>query len=634
MPAWFGKVPYLQQVQDMIEKAGLTQDALLIIAAAAVAVLLAVIWALALQRKAGHTRKRLALTRKIIQTVKPDKGLENNLIDLLEFFDRFVEAPVYAFYVHEPRNNSYTLKAVRHKTKEIGSTMSASAEKKKENYHPPLSVQGDTGMIRSGKIVEGEVPLLVVPTGQGKGLVRIGPLSGKPSKRTLASLDELGELIGQMLDNLTAAEKLKAESDVVLASGKAMQQINQIALHPRMTVELMIQLSMQTMAAAGGCYAERTGDRYRIPVSIGLEEKLAGELTEDVRTLDMLHQLAANEEYVLLRRGDAVFAGLPAAFKSLGMDAIVVLQVNIGTPNFLIFWFDRFGDAGTEQAALSTMKMVQRDIRGIISHQMSLSRLAGTYTGILKGLAQLLDNMSPYTVGYSEMMSRYSIIIAKEIGLSEPEIRDVALAAYLSNIGMFGISVNLYQKEGKYSDQEFELMKLHAEVGASIVRTTLGNERVAEYILYHHERMDGNGYPAGLKGRQIPAGSKIIAVVQTFLAKINGRKYRDPLPFHQALQTLRAASGTQLDASIVDAFIAWFERKQRNPNFNARSLGSCWEMCCVPSSVCEHCPVYGRMDVNCWEVADNNCATHGKKCETCFVRTEHAHRTEWLKRAK
>ena len=266
----------------------------------------------------------------------------------------------------------------------------------------------------------------------------------------------------------------------------------------------------------------------------------------------------------------------------------------------------------------------------LIGYQNSLRQLSTTYINILKKLSQLLNNVG-LPVGYSEQMSRYCIIIAQELKLPEDVIKDIALSAYLSNIGVLGISTELYQKEGKYTDKEFELMKLHAEVGASIVKVTTGNERAASYIMHHHERMDGNGYPSALKELDIPIGAKIIAVVQTFLAKINGRPYRDPLPFSQALKTLSSASGAQLDPGIVRVFIEWFQVKAMDPKFNARSLGSCWEMNCSPSSVCEHCPAYGRTDVNCWDVEGINCKAHGKTCETCFVRTELETRKEVLR---
>jgi hypothetical protein len=165
-------------------------------------------------------------------------------------------------------------------------------------------------------------------------------------------------------------------------------------------------------------------------------------------------------------------------------------------------------------------------------------------------------------------------------------------------------------------------MKLHSEVGEAIIENTIAQEEIALNIRYHHERVDGNGYPSRLVGEEIPIGARIIAVVQTFLAKINGRSYRDPLPFDDALKLLKQASGSQLDSRIVVTFLNWYEQKRKQTINSNKALGSCWELLCTPSSICLQCPAYGQTSKNCWEYQGNNCLAHGKTCETCFVYTE------------
>ncbi|EXX85365.1 HD family phosphohydrolase [Paenibacillus darwinianus] len=626
----------LPTIGERLASAGLKLEMAILVAGFAIFALLMLIWAVRQGKKARLFGIRFERARKVIQSVRPERGLENNLEAFLELYEQVIEAPVYSFYMQDERSRGFVLKAVRHRTGDFGKirpSYSGLAGYKKEDYHPPLSLPAAEGAPAVRLLDEGEVPLLAVMTGDGKGQVRIGPFSGKLKRRQRLALEELGTLIGPGLAALIDTERLTSQAEVVVASGQALRQINRIAIHPDHTMELMTRLSVKTIGASSGCYVELRGSEYRTPVLIGLAGRTERMLQADQATLEWFDRLLSDGGYHYLRRGEERFGSLPEYMTGKGVEAIAAVMTGQGSGRYLVFWFNRIGGEEQEQTALSTIRLIHHDLRTLTGLQLSLKQLSGTYTGILKGLAQLLDNLSPYTIGYSELMSRYAIIIAKELGLSGKEITDIALAAYLSNIGMLGITIDLYQKEGKYTDQEFELMKLHSEVGASIVRMTIGNEQVAEYILYHHERMDGNGYPANLKGDEIPMGSRIIAVIQTFLAKINGRKYRDPLPFHQALHTLRAAAGTQLDPQVVEAFIRWFERKQRNPQFQARSLGSCWEMGCVPSDICESCPVYRRTDVNCWEVEGNNCSSHGKSCETCFVRTEYVYRSESLKRA-
>jgi HD-GYP domain-containing protein (c-di-GMP phosphodiesterase class II) len=225
------------------------------------------------------------------------------------------------------------------------------------------------------------------------------------------------------------------------------------------------------------------------------------------------------------------------------------------------------------------------------------------------------------------------MVIAKEMGLSEYQIQSIGLAAYLSNIGVIGLSDGLVNKEGVYSDKEYEQMKLHSEVGASIIENMIAEEDVAMYLKHHHERMDGNGYPSRLMGDNIPIGSRIIAVVQTFLAKINGRNYRDPLPFEDALKLIHHSAGSQLDGKVVNVFLQWYEKRRKFLKGQNRGLGNCWDLCCVPLAICSTCPAYGKNQKNCWEIEKNNCLAHGKTCETCFVYTEAMSRNRLEKEA-
>ena len=595
------------------------------------AVVLAAAFAYALVQRAGFRKLqgRLAIAQRTVDAVHPSKSVEHNLDALLEIAGGLVEAASYAFYVYDERNRIYVLKAVRHRAEDFGKikpSYSGLRPYAKESYSPQLSFPESAFAPKTSIVQDGEVPLLQIPVGERVGVIRIGPIGGKLPAALRNALDELGIYMKHGVHFMLDKEKSTQQADVVISSGRALQQISHIALDPNVTIDLILELSMRTIGAAGGCFVRNDNGTYRLLAVKEMDAEAASQLQRDAGTLGMLHGLVRNRGHALIRRGDEAFYALPPYLAALGMERLVAVEAD-GPDHYLLYWFeDAAGEVGA--GGIATLHMIMRDVRALLGYQSSLRQLSSTYTNILKKLSQLLDNLSPYTVGYSEQMSRYCIVIAQELGLPKDVIRDVALAGYLSNIGVLGISTDLYQKEGKYTDKEFELMKLHAEVGASIVKVTTGNEQAASYIMHHHERVDGNGYPSGLRGDSIPVGAKIIAVVQTFLAKINGRAYREPLSFSQALKTLKTASGTQLDPEVVDAFIVWMKRKQADPAYQGRSLGACWEMSCTPASICEGCPAFGRTDVNCWEVEGNHCKSHGKQCETCFVRTEVTTRSE------
>lgn len=572
----------------------------------------------------------------LAQKLHPEKGLEQNLSDLLELIDSMVDAPTYVFYLYDEHKKIYLLKAVRHRTQSFGKvepSYSGLVEYKKEQYLPPLSliVDDSTEQLKVHKI--GEVSLLNISVGEKRGLIRVGPITkGKFTKRIERDIKDFSEILKHSLYQFVAMENIRNKANIIVSTGQALQRINSIALDSKVTIDFILKLAMRVMNANGAFFCVKQDEEYQLTTVSGTDPALIEGFKQGGPVKNLFNMKVEQEDICLIRQSDDAFYQIPPYVAAIGAEAYAIVDVSERRDNrrsrMLVLWFRQEPVVTAWKESYESLKILADNMREVLGYQLALKKFSDSYINILKTLAQLQDNLVPHTVGYSELMSRYSIVIAKEMGLEEDVIRDIALAAYLSNIGVIGISTDLVNKEGKFSDEEFELMKLHSEVGSSIVQSTLGNERVSSYIMHHHERMDGNGYPLGLNGNEIPLGSRIIAVVQTFLAIINGRKYRDALPFNQAFQSLQAAAGTQLDEQIIKTFLVWFRKKQSDPQISGRSLGMCWEMCCTPSSICKNCPAYQRTDKNCWEFEENNCQSHGKKCNTCYVRIETISRKE------
>jgi HD-GYP domain-containing protein (c-di-GMP phosphodiesterase class II) len=125
----------------------------------------------------------------------------------------------------------------------------------------------------------------------------------------------------------------------------------------------------------------------------------------------------------------------------------------------------------------------------------------------------------------------------------------------LHDIGKIGIPDAILQKPGKLTPAERELMQKHSEYGWSVLRLFPGFEQVSLLVLHHHERLDGKGYPAGLKGDEIPLGSRIVSILDAFDAMISNRCYRPGLPLEEAVRRLETDSGTQFDPDIVRLFL-------------------------------------------------------------------------------
>ncbi len=169
-------------------------------------------------------------------------------------------------------------------------------------------------------------------------------------------------------------------------------------------------------------------------------------------------------------------------------------------------------------------------------------------------LVSLIDLRDHYTGSHSSRVARYCRDISVRLGLPEFEIESVVLAASLHDIGKIGVPDHILLKPGKLDDSEFDWIKKHPEYGWMALRNVEGFEQESLMVLHHHERMDGGGYPGGLRGPEIPLGSRIIAVADSFDALTTDRPYRAARSHPLALREIIRCSGPQFDPSVVVAF--------------------------------------------------------------------------------
>ena len=178
-----------------------------------------------------------------------------------------------------------------------------------------------------------------------------------------------------------------------------------------------------------------------------------------------------------------------------------------------------------------------------------------------RALARTVDAKDPYTYGHSDAVTRYALAIARELGLDHQQRRDIEISGRLHDIGKIGISEYILNKPARLSDKEFEDIKKHPEIAAAILKGTSSLQSIKQVILFHHERYDGSGYPAGLCGEEIPFGARILAVCDAFDTMTSDRSYRTSLGIEKARQELMDGKGTQFDPDIVDVFTKVIDRK-------------------------------------------------------------------------
>jgi HD-GYP domain-containing protein (c-di-GMP phosphodiesterase class II) len=182
---------------------------------------------------------------------------------------------------------------------------------------------------------------------------------------------------------------------------------------------------------------------------------------------------------------------------------------------------------------------------------------------ILRALAASIDARDPFTAGHSEKVTEYAIGICKEMNLPADYTEIVGIAASLHDYGKIGIPDALLKKEGILTEEEYEIIKTHTFKTRNIL------EKIEFYGPYrqipviaeaHHEKIDGSGYPRGLKGDEIPLGSRIIAVADFFEAITAKRLYRDPIPAENAIEMLRREIDVHFNREIVEAFIQYYKK--------------------------------------------------------------------------
>lgn len=170
-------------------------------------------------------------------------------------------------------------------------------------------------------------------------------------------------------------------------------------------------------------------------------------------------------------------------------------------------------------------------------------------------LVATIDAKDPYTHGHSQRVMEYSVAVAEELGQSKEEIKEVKLSSLLHDIGKIGVDEKILRKTGRLTDDEFSVIKTHPGLGADIVSHIKQLMAVSPGIRHHHERYDGQGYPAGLAANMIPLSARIIAVADTYDAMTSDRPYRQGLETKVALAEIEKFSGIQFDRTCADAFL-------------------------------------------------------------------------------
>ncbi len=266
---------------------------------------------------------------------------------------------------------------------------------------------------------------------------------------------------------------------------------------------------------------------------------------------------------------DSLCIEVPLA--SIGYITVVLLQQNLVlsifmlAPIFLIY--QSFMIPKIQADAIVRMEDINCEL---VSANAEIQQLNDE---LLLTLAKIFDARDPYVGSHAAQVATYAVAIAEEMGLPAERVEVVRQSAYLHDIGKIAIPEAILHKPYQLTDAEYRFIKKHAEIGADFIMTSHGLRHLAPYIRHHHERWDGQGYPDGLAGNQIPLEARILNVCDSIEAMASDRPYHQAMSTEEIVKEVINCTGTQFDPEVARAFIQIAEREGRQLVINsARSV--------------------------------------------------------------
>jgi diguanylate cyclase (GGDEF)-like protein/putative nucleotidyltransferase with HDIG domain len=392
-------------------------------------------------------------------------------------------------------------------------------------------------------------------------------------------LESIGVEVGTAIENARqyAAAVEAADRDSVTGL------YNHRAVHQRLDAEF--ELASRQESALSVIMMDLNNfklfnDTYGHPMGDRVLKRVAYVLEMECRKFDILGRYGGDEFIAILPNTDTHLAmGVaqrlrnrmmregfrPEGSRGNGGHAIPV-TLSFGIATYPADSTNRYELLTIADANLYTAKLSEQDIIGTSETQRTSRELRaeGSF-GVLDSMVTAVDNKDRYTRRHSEDVTEYSMWIAEELGLSEETMRIIRIGGLLHDVGKIGVPEEILRKPGKLTDEEYELMKNHPQLGALIVAGVPGMESIIDVVRSHHERWDGRGYPDKLAGDDIPLLGRLLAVADAFSAMTTSRPYRKGLEWDVALEEIRSNAGTHFDPAMADSFLKAANKRRPTP---------------------------------------------------------------------